>query len=412
MSKGKILFQLTGSIACFKACGVISRLVQNDFEVEVVATKSALEFVGRATFEGLTGRPVHVEMFESGHYMNHIDLMKWADLAILCPATANTISKLASGLGDDLVSTLFLAHDFKKPYLVSPAMNVKMYSHPSLKAALEKLESWGVRILETGAGRLACGDVGEGRLLEPDQIFDEIISALHGARPLQGQKILVTSGGTREPLDGVRYLTNISSGRTGATMAEAFASAGAEVTYLHAEGAALPENSAIQRRAFNSYVSLENALRDELGSTGFSAVVHAAAVGDYSIASIEASSGSVQAGELGKLDSSGDLQLRLKKNPKLLSFLRSWSRNSKIKVVGFKLTNSPTSPQGEAAVAKLSLESKPDFVVQNDVSEMVDGKHLFRIYDGSSASKVITQLDGAKSLANYLSEIFSSGGQV
>jgi phosphopantothenoylcysteine decarboxylase/phosphopantothenate--cysteine ligase len=412
MSRGKILFQLSGSIACFKACSVISRLVQNDFEVEVVATKSALEFVGRATLEGLTGRRTHVEMFEPGSYMNHIDLMKWADLVILCPATANTISKLANGIGDDLLTSLFLAHDFKKPYLVSPAMNVKMYEHPALKESLSKLKAWGVQVLETGTGALACGDVGEGRLLEPDVIYDLIIAALSPAASLNGQNILVTSGGTREPLDGVRYLTNISTGKTGAQIAESLAEVGASVTYLHAEGAATPSPSMrIRQTAFSSYVSLEKAVSDELRATNYSAIIHAAAVGDFSLEAIQTSTGSHTPSADGKLDSTGGIQLKLKRNPKLLSSFRNWSRNKDLKVIAFKLTNANDLALSESAVAKLIIESTPDYVVQNELGKITDASHPFRIYRNESSSPLLVEeLDGAVKLAEFLGDVLAPGG--
>jgi phosphopantothenoylcysteine synthetase/decarboxylase len=175
MSKPKILFQLSGSIACFKACQVISTLVQSGYEIQVVCTQSALKFVGPATLEGLTGRKVFSDIYETGQVMSHIDLAKWADLAIICPATANTINSLAHGLATDSIGSLFLAYDLKKPYLVAPAMNPQMLAHPATKAALAKLSEWGITVLDTGEGRHACGDQGEGRLLEPNQIVEAIV---------------------------------------------------------------------------------------------------------------------------------------------------------------------------------------------------------------------------------------------
>ncbi|HEX4924910.1 MAG TPA: flavoprotein [Bdellovibrionales bacterium] len=176
-SRSKILFQLTGSIACYKACQVISRLVQNGFEVQTVCTASALQFVGPATLEGLTGRPVFSDVYEHGRMMDHIQLAKWAELAIVAPASANTINSLAAGLAQDAVGALFLAYDLKKPYLIAPAMNSQMLAHPATQASLSKLRAWGVNVLETDSGNLACGDVGEGRLLEPEKIFASIQAA-------------------------------------------------------------------------------------------------------------------------------------------------------------------------------------------------------------------------------------------
>jgi phosphopantothenoylcysteine decarboxylase/phosphopantothenate--cysteine ligase len=166
-----VLFQLSGSVAAFKACALISKLVQSGFEVQTAATASTFEFVGRATLEGLTGRPVFTDIFQNGRAMDHIHLAKWAELTILCPATANQINKLAAGIGDDAVSTLFLTHDFKKPYWVVPAMNEEMWLHPATQASLKVLGSWGVRVLEPAEGRQACGDVGPGRMLEPEVLL-------------------------------------------------------------------------------------------------------------------------------------------------------------------------------------------------------------------------------------------------
>jgi len=174
MLKNKILFKLTGSIACYKACYVISKLVQNNFEVKTVCTPSALQFIGRATLEGLTHNPVYADMFENKTALKHIDLIKWADLAIVCPATANVINKFARGIADDCVTTLFLANNFKKPYLITPAMNVNMWQHPATQASLKTLEKWGIKILPTEKGTLACGDKGAGRLLDPDKIYEKI----------------------------------------------------------------------------------------------------------------------------------------------------------------------------------------------------------------------------------------------
>jgi phosphopantothenoylcysteine decarboxylase / phosphopantothenate---cysteine ligase len=177
MSKSKILFQLSGSIACYKSAAIISKLVQNGFEVQTVCTKSAMEFIGPATLEGLSGKKVFSDLFEPGQMMDHIKLAQWADLAILCPATAQSIAGLALGLAQDCVSTIFLAYDFNKPYLVAPAMNQAMFKHPATQAHLAKLETWGVTILPTNDGHQACGDTGPGRLLDPDKIYDAITTA-------------------------------------------------------------------------------------------------------------------------------------------------------------------------------------------------------------------------------------------
>ena len=174
-SAATILFMLSGSIACFKSCAVISRLVQEGHRVQTAATAAALKFVGRSTLEGLTGRPVLTDIYNEGQQMDHIHLARQADLLILAPATATTLARLANGFADDAVSSLALANNFKKPLLIAPAMNHEMYNHPATQQNVAKLKSWGAFFIEGESGALACGEYGAGRLAEPDQI----LTALH-----------------------------------------------------------------------------------------------------------------------------------------------------------------------------------------------------------------------------------------
>lgn len=180
--KRKILFQLSGSIACYKACHLISRLAQEGHEVRVACSANALKFVGVATLEGLSGSPVFTDAYESGRTLDHIYLAKWADMALLCPATANTINRMASGLAEDVLGSLFLAWDLSKPYFVAPAMNQEMFRHPATQASMSKLKEWGVKVLETDTGHQACGDFGPGRLLDPDLIYEKLRAAELGPR--------------------------------------------------------------------------------------------------------------------------------------------------------------------------------------------------------------------------------------
>ncbi len=173
-----ILFQFTGSIACYKACSAVSRLVADRHAVRTICSANALKFIGKATLEGLTHEPVLTDTFEEKRALEHIELGKWADLAIVCPATANIINKLAAGVADDYISTAFLAWDLKKPYLVAPAMNRNMYLHPATQEGIRKLSGWGVKVLPAGEGRQACGDEGPGRLPEPEQIVEAIYGGL------------------------------------------------------------------------------------------------------------------------------------------------------------------------------------------------------------------------------------------
>ena len=174
MSSHRVLLQITGSIAAFKAAALASMLVDDGVEVQCILSESGLKFIGESTLEGLTGKPVHSDLFEHGRALEHISLVDWADLLLLYPASANHISRLRHGLADDLIGCLFLANNFRKPYWIAPAMNSNMLAHPAVTEALSTLKSWGCRVLPTGEGRLACGEVGYGRLLEPERLLELI----------------------------------------------------------------------------------------------------------------------------------------------------------------------------------------------------------------------------------------------
>jgi phosphopantothenoylcysteine decarboxylase / phosphopantothenate---cysteine ligase len=414
MSRNKILFKLSGSIACFKAAALISKLVQAGFEVQTVATSSALKFVGEATLEGLTGKKVLSDTFERGDLMGHINWAKWADLVIVCPATANTINKLANGIGDDLVTTLFLAHDFKKPYLVAPAMNTRMIEHPATQDSLAKLRSFGVEILEPSAGTLACGDVGNGRLIEPEDALAQIQKSLAVASLDQKfaadeskapqKRILITSGGTREPIDGVRSIANISTGETGAVIADHLADVGHDVTLLHASGSRLPKN-AVNLKPYVTFADLDAALKGELASH-YDAVIHLAAVSDYSIDSIELDGKKQKASTELKVSSQAAMKLNLKRNPKLIDSLREYSLNKDIKIVAFKLTTNANAEAIQEKVEALLKASTSNLLVHNDSAAISKAMHKATIY-GSTAiplTQTKTKLELAENLEQFIRE--------
>ncbi len=174
MSKGKIVLQISGSIAAYKSCYLASLLIKKKYEVRVIMTNSALEFIGKATFEGLTGKKVKTDMFQNDSMMDHINLVKWTDLFLLYPATANTINKLNAGIADDLIGASYLANNFIKPYWIAPAMNSNMYEHPVVQDSLKKLAKFGAYIFDTVEGPLACGDIGKGRIIDPELVFNKI----------------------------------------------------------------------------------------------------------------------------------------------------------------------------------------------------------------------------------------------
>ena len=393
----RVLFQLTGSIAAYKACHVISRLSQAGCDVQTVATASALQFVGPATLEGLTGRAVATDTFATGSHMDHIHLVRWADLIVLCPATANTINRLAAGIGDDLVGTMFLAHDFAKPYVMVPAMNASMYDHPATTASVAQLREWGIEILEPDAGSLACGEIGPGRLADPDVILAELLKRLH--TPGSGRRFLVTAGGTMAPIDGVRAITNTSTGATGAAIADQLARRGHDVTLLHARDAVVPQTDTITRHPFTTFAELDALLRGTLSNGAFDAVIHLAAVSDYDVDHVVVNGQQAAVDPAGKLDSGGSMEVHLRKNPKLLPRIKEFAGDDGLVVVGFKLTNGASAE--ERALAIKAVAPGTDLVVHNDVSEMSGSRHPATIFRGED---VVAATDDNASLATALEQ--------
>lgn len=232
LSNFNVLLGVSGGIACYKACEVVSRLKKLNAGVDVVMTKHATEFVAPLTFETLSNRPVVSDMFsrEREWEVEHIALAKKADLCIIAPATANIISKLAEGIADDMLTTTYLA--LKCPVIIAPAMNTNMYENPVIKANLEKLRKSGVIVVDSAEGRLACGDVGKGKMAEPSDIVAKAVEVLCPKRDYAGKRVLVTAGATRENIDGVRFITNRSSGKMGIEIAKAAVKRGAEVVLV------------------------------------------------------------------------------------------------------------------------------------------------------------------------------------
>lgn len=397
-----ILFVLTGSIACYKACQVISRLRQDGHVVQVVASAAALRFVGEATLEGLSGLPVATDLYEPDRMMEHIHLIRRADVVVLAPATANTINKLAAGIGDDLVSTLFLAHRFDKPFLVAPAMNTAMRMHPVTRASLQTLQALGLTVLDGDAGSLACGETGEGRLVEPDALhaaIEQALSTRSATNAVSRGKVLVTAGGTREPIDAVRAITNLSTGGTGTALARALSTAGFDVTVLLAAGSVHDTAGIARVERFGSFADLDAALRSELADPDYQAVIHAAAVSDYSVADADATRK--------QPSDAAEWTLQLRRNPKLVDGLRDMAANPALRVVAFKLTAQADAAQIERAVQRLQARSGADWVVHNDLARMVDGRHPFTVFGRDGRQRTC---EGPAQLAEVLVDILLETG--
>lgn len=241
MLKGKtVILGVTGGIAAYKSAWLTSLLVKAGADVQVIMTEHAREFIAPLTFEALTNQRCHTDTFDRNHEYSteHVSLASRADAVIIAPATANVIAKLACGIADDMLTTTVLACDC--PKIVVPAMNTRMYENPVTQDNLEKLRKYGVTVVEPAAGRLACGDVGKGKMPEPDVLFQYVLMACAFEKDMAGKKVLVTAGPTQERIDPVRYITNHSTGRMGYSIAKICALRGAEVTLVTGQTALEP----------------------------------------------------------------------------------------------------------------------------------------------------------------------------
>jgi phosphopantothenoylcysteine decarboxylase/phosphopantothenate--cysteine ligase len=414
--KKNILILISGSIAAYKTCYIISQLMQSGHNIQVATTREALNFVGQATLEGLSGRPVLSDTFAHGRAMEHIQLVRWANLILLCPATANIINKMAAGIADDLVSTIYLAHDFSKPFLIAPAMNTAMFKHPTTQNALAQLKFLGLQVLDTGLGSLACGEIGAGRLLEPELILKVVNQVIldtatessdfpsESPSPKERPKILITGGGTQEPIDSMRVISNHSSGQTAAYIADVLTDLGFDVHYLGSNSAIKPLRSSALF-TFTTFGSLNQQLRELVGAHSYLGIIHAAAVSDFHVTRVTAGDLEFIA-PIRKLPSNQKLTVELAPNFKILPRLKGYSQTSVPKVVGFKFTDTDSLEARSDAANKLYSDGGVDLVVHNDLSDIdrSNGLHSFTLY----SSKVPIKLPNRLALAEALADFFSS----
>ena len=245
-----ILLGITGGIAAYKSASFARLLIKNGYDVRVIMTASAQAFITPLTLQALTGNQVHIDLLDETAElgMGHIELAKWADLLIIAPATANTIAKLAMGIADDLLTTVCLAT--AAPILVAPAMNQQMWQHPSVKLNLQTLTDYDYEIIQPASGEQACGDIGEGRLPEPEQLLEYVqyfIARQITPQVLAGKNVTITAGPTIEAIDPVRYLSNHSTGKMGFALAKACRNAGARVTLIVGGKVPLPTPLLVNR---------------------------------------------------------------------------------------------------------------------------------------------------------------------
>ncbi|MBX0320023.1 MULTISPECIES: bifunctional phosphopantothenoylcysteine decarboxylase/phosphopantothenate--cysteine ligase CoaBC [Shouchella] len=279
MLKNKtIVVGVSGGIAAFKTAALVSKLTQAGANVYVVMTEAATKFVTPLTFQALSRNPVYTDTFTEpdATKIAHIDIADQADLVLIAPASANTIAKLAAGIADNMLTTLVLAT--KAPVALAPAMNVNMYEHPSVQENMEKLRSYHYQLIEPGAGYLACGWVGKGRMAEPEQLLELVDTLLEEATDLRGKQVIVTAGPTREPLDPVRFFSNYSSGKMGYALAQEARRRGAHVTLITGP-TALEAPVGVETVAVQTAEEMYNAVNKRYQQADI--VIKAAAVADY-----------------------------------------------------------------------------------------------------------------------------------
>ena len=354
-----IILAVTGGIAAYKSAIVVRRLKDYGFDVRVVMTQGAQAFITPLTFQALSGNPVHTELLdpEAEAGMGHIELARWADLVLVAPASCDSIAKFANGLADDLLSTLYLAT--KAPVWIAPAMNQQMWAAKATQRNLQTLVEDGVHVIMPDAGEQACGDVGLGRMPEPEDLARQVAAYFHKAQRaiaekfglLAGKRVTITAGPTREAIDPVRYISNHSTGKMGFALAAACYAAGAKVT-LVAGPVSLDTPNGVQRINVSSAMQMLDVSMNQL-QQGCDIFIATAAVADYRVAQVAEH----------KIKKAGDeLAVSLVKNPDIVATIAQ--QQQRPFMVGFA---AETQNVEEYAAGKL-VAKKLDMIACNDVS--------------------------------------------
>lgn len=349
MRKLNVVLGVTGGIACYKSCEIVSRLVKQGINVDVIMTKNAQEFVKPLSFETMSANPVICDTFERARSweVEHISLAKKADIMLIAPASANVIGKFANGICDDMLSTTFMASNAIK--VICPAMNTAMFRNPIFRENLNKLKGLGCVIIEPTEGRLACGDVGEGKMSEPIDIVREVVRLLTPSDELKGKRVLITAGGTQEPIDSVRVITNHSSGKMGMALVKDCIDRGAQVTLIKGIVSVDIPYGTYKVIDCETTQQMYDAVMSEYAENDY--IIKAAAPSDYKVAK--------QA--LNKIK--GDnITLNLIKNPDIAAQVGKVKGERKLVVFSAETENLI-----ENAKAKL-ISKNADIVVANDVT--------------------------------------------
>ena len=346
----KILIVICGGISAYKSLEFIRALRKNQAEIKTIITKSAKEFVTPLSITSLSQGKVYEDLFnpENEAEMDHISLSRWADLIVVVPATANTLSKLSNGTCDDLASTVILASN-KKIFLV-PAMNVRMWEHPSNQKNLNNLKEYGYKVIGPEIGDMACGEYGSGKMTEPSEIFKYVENYFKQLRRNNNLKALVTAGPTREYLDPVRYITNKSSGKQGYELAKSFRDKGFDTTLISGKTNLKPVEGI-------KYIEIETAdemLKETLNNLPVDVAVFSAAVADYKAKNYSKE----------KIKKSDQENINLTKNVDIISYVSKHNSLRPKLTIGFA---AETENVDENAKKKLS-EKNCDWIIANDVS--------------------------------------------
>lgn len=350
MSKKRIVVGVSGGIAAYKACDLVSKLSKKDYEVKVILTKHAEKFVSKLTFEALCHNYVETDLFDESNEdpIAHITLAKWADLMIIVPATANIIAKITHGISDDLLSTTFLACNKHK--MICPAMNTQMYENPITQKNIQACKDLGYQILDPVVGHLACNDTGRGKMIEPADIVEAIDNYFNTSNKLSGKTVLISAGPTQEAMDPVRFISNHSSGKQGYAIAKVAKAMGANVILVSGP-VQLEKIEGIQTIDVTSALDMFEAIKQNADKADY--IIMAAAVSDYRPENIAEH----------KIKKSDDtIEMTFVKNPDILAYLGQHKTKKQI-ICGFAMETQDLDKN-----AKEKLEKKNcDMLIANNL---------------------------------------------
>ena len=401
MLTGKtVILGVTGGIAAYKAAYLARLLVKEHAQVHVIMTRNAQEFITPVTFETLTGHKCLTDTFDRNFEFNveHVELAKAADLALVAPATANVMAKLSAGIADDMLTTTLLACTC--PKLIAPAMNTRMYENPVTQDNMRRLQGYGWTIIEPGSGLLACGDEGKGKFPDEKLILEHVLREIAFEKDLKGKKVLVTAGPTQEALDPVRFLTNHSSGKMGYALARMAMLRGADVTLVSGQ-------TALEKPPFVTFVPIVSA-RDMFEAVTQRAqeqdiIIKAAAVADYRPASVSGE-------KIKKADN--DLSIALERTEDTLKYLGEHKRSGQL-LCGFAMETSQMEERAREKLVRKNLDliaannvkvAGAGFGTDTNVITLISGDRTDRLELMSKEAAALKILDRLSEIGSFRSE--------